>query len=142
LRPLRLSALQKATSYGNIVILTASKSGSDALVLTSSGVHHVPFQGLDFQQLSAFANSIRLASLGQGIFQFISEADRAHVDGHNGMSAFPETTDVIQLWTEARKMGRATGRQIPVDETFRFVLASLWRRVAEPVILSLNLKVC
>jgi hypothetical protein len=143
LLPVRFSALHKATSYGNIVILTSSKlSGSDALVLTSSGVHHIPFQGLDYEQLSAFANSIRLASSGQDIFEFIPEADGAHVDGHaKRMSSFPETVDFTGLWAEARKIGRAPGRQIPPDETFRSVLASLWRRVVEPIILSLNLKV-
>jgi hypothetical protein len=43
LRPSRLSTLQSAATNGPVVILNASRTGCAALILTSSGVQHVPF---------------------------------------------------------------------------------------------------
>jgi len=48
LRPSRISVLQGAAVDAPVVILNASKSGCDGLIVTSSDVKHVPLPGLSF----------------------------------------------------------------------------------------------
>ena len=61
LEPTPLHGLQKAALKGPIVILNASKTRCDALIMTPAGVDHIPFPELDPPRVDALAQLTRLA---------------------------------------------------------------------------------
>ncbi|KIM71698.1 hypothetical protein PILCRDRAFT_82523 [Piloderma croceum F 1598] len=119
LGPSRLSTLQNATVNTPVVILNASKTGCAALVLTSTGVQHVPLPAL------SFVEAHRLAKLIQSAIT---------------IPVFSGTMQSLRLWIGARHMGRASDTQMKPEEIFHFVLHILWASAIEPVIHTLHLQ--
>ncbi|KAF8512788.1 CHAT domain-containing protein [Gautieria morchelliformis] len=110
LRPQRFSTRLSAATEGPVVILNASNTGCDALILTSSGVQHVPLV-LALADVTALVNCIQLATAPDSRDPALSASIRADVEGLEGL------TDDLQT-----------------------VLAVLWRSVVKPVIQSLALE--
>ena len=65
LLPKKLEALKRAAAHGPVILLTATESSCDALIVTSTGVEHVPLSadltGLDVRDLAiAIQNTLRM----------------------------------------------------------------------------------
>ena len=56
LLPKKLESLKRAAAHGPVILLTATESSCDALIVTSTGVEHVPLSadltGLDVRDLA------------------------------------------------------------------------------------------
>jgi len=143
LHPSRLSTLQSAAVDAPVVILNASQSGCDALIMTSSNVKHIPLPDLPFIVINALARLIRMATPGNSLRQvsllpmiddllrpmpFNPDAERSLrqlVEGRAGRPASESNTQLVDS-----------------EDIFRFILDVLWISAVQPVINSLNLKVC
>jgi hypothetical protein len=135
LRPSRLSALQGAVADGSVVVLNASKTGCAALVLTTTGVQHVPLPDLSLNQVIELTKLIRYA---------IAKGDREPQANHiHFESLVPFISDTLQLLRESleRHLGRASNTSVQADDIFRYVLGVLWVSVVEPIIRLLALEV-
>jgi hypothetical protein len=140
LLPSRLSTLQGAAANGPVVILNTSRSGSDALIMTSSYVQHIPLLGLDFIAIRSLAKLIQNATATN--HTLLPGADQAQTEGL--FLRMPELSDRLRhlrQMIEDRHIGRASDAQMLPEDTFRMVLAMLWVWVVHPVIRSLNLEV-
>ncbi|KAF8512786.1 CHAT domain-containing protein [Gautieria morchelliformis] len=136
LRPRRLSTLLPAATEGPVVILNASNTGCDGLILTSSGVQHVPLV-LVLADVTALVNCIQLATASGSRDPALSASIRAHVEGLEQMLPF-NTLQLLRHTSESRVMARAKfGGQ---TDDLQTVLAVLWRSVVKPVIQSLALE--
>jgi hypothetical protein len=141
LRPSRLSTLQGAAANGPVVVLNASKTGCSALILTSTGVQHVPFADLSFTDVIILVKLTHYASAQSGRDALPLESNRALVEGLvQRMPFHSDTMQMLRLPFE-RHVGRASGTPAQPDDIFRLVLASLWVSVVEPVIHLLGLEV-
>jgi hypothetical protein len=137
LRPKRFSTLQTATANGPIVILNTGKSGSDALIMTSSSVKHIPLPYMGTAKIYHLVQLTRAASRG-----ILSEADHTVINGFiQQVDGVSDTLRFLTMRDDNRHIGRTSGAAIHPDDIFRFVLAELWLSVAKPVIHSLNLEV-
>jgi hypothetical protein len=139
LRPSRLSTLQSAAVDAPVVILNASKSGCDALIMTSSDVKHIPLPNLSFPVINELVRLIRTASAGNSLL-----LPKIH-DLFSRMSLDSDVELSLRQSVEGRKMMElesAPTRLVDSEAIFRLVLGILWRSVMEPVIDSLNLEVC
>jgi hypothetical protein len=112
LQPKHFSELRQVASGGPVVILNASSSGCDALVITQSGVQCVPLPNLELDDVSALHSTLQTS------MQF--NRVRCHPSDRASRPVIP---------------GRS-----PEDQ-FRFVLGELWRLVSLPVVRALHLKV-
>ncbi|KAF8501977.1 CHAT domain-containing protein [Gautieria morchelliformis] len=132
LRPRRLSTLLGAAAEAPVVILNASSTGCAALILTSSGVRHVPLV-LTFADVAVLVNRIQIATALGTRDPTLSVSIRAHVDVLL-LQMLPSTT--LQLLQE-RYMTRVRidGQS---DDDYQTVLAVLWESVVKPVIRSLG----
>ena len=124
-----LHKLQKAAKNRPIMMLNASKSRCDALIVTSAGVDHVPFPGLDPLSIDALtwftciaqANSwnVEISSSDQmSLETLIQRNDGFRLDGHlvpNGL--------------------------IPGHDILASTLELLWFEVVQPVMSHLQLTV-
>ena len=140
LRPSRLSTLQMAAVDAPVVILNASKSGCDALIMTSSNVKHIPLPNLCITDINKLVRLIRMASGGNSLRK---------------PSLHPKVDDIFQLMTfnsdvepslgqlvESRQMKRVSDTRFDSEDIFCHVLHVLWISVMQPVINALNLEVC
>jgi tetratricopeptide (TPR) repeat protein len=141
LRPSRLSTLQQAATNGPVVILNASKTACTALILTSTGVQHIPFPDLNFRVIARLVNLLRYAIAQGGRNTLLLESDRALVEGVLQQTpVISDTLRSLRLPLE-RHVRRVSGTSAQPDEIFRFVLGVLWESVAEPIIRMLELEV-
>ncbi|KIM73862.1 hypothetical protein PILCRDRAFT_80603 [Piloderma croceum F 1598] len=132
----RLSTLQRAAANGPVVILNASKSGCDGLIMTSSHVEHIPLPGLGFEFVKILVGLIQTAtarnSLQSGDFLVkISPLLQQ-------MSFVSDATRSLRQSVEDRHCKRVSDTPMDPEDIFRFVLGALWIFVVEPVIDSLN----
>ncbi|KIM74613.1 hypothetical protein PILCRDRAFT_14277 [Piloderma croceum F 1598] len=141
LRPSRLSTLQCAANNGPIVILNASQTGCNALILTSTGVQHtIPFPDLNFTLLTKLVKLLRYA-IGYGGSRDapLLESNRELVE--DILQQMPFISDTLQLRLPSeRHLGRISTTSSQPDEVFRFVLGVLWVSVSKPIIGMLELK--
>ncbi|THH12052.1 hypothetical protein EW146_g7830 [Bondarzewia mesenterica] len=131
LLPKSFDILHGAASRGPVVIVNASRSRCDALVLTSSTVKHVP---LDLTIVDALIlvhckrHAASSSPLPQGLQKFLEKV-------------VGKTRD---LMTEEQRHLRPkridVKRQRHPDETFQDILRTLWKCVVEPILHSLDLK--
>ena len=133
LKPAPFHELQKAASNGLIVMLNATKSRFDVLIVTSSGVGHVPFPGLNPSSVDAFAERTRFV-----------QANAKNID--------PKILDQTSLQTlkednlEENQVDdslRLFGGLVPhgPGDTLASVLKSLWVEAAQLVISHLQITV-
>jgi hypothetical protein len=141
LRPSRLSALQDAAADGPIVILNTSASSSDALILTISGVEHVPLPDLSLADVELLVKEIQIASMSSRKNPSLPEADYARIHGaFRQIRVLSSPLQFLNLSVEARHAHRASDDQMQPEDIFRRVLGILWVSAVEPVIRRLSLE--
>jgi tetratricopeptide (TPR) repeat protein len=141
LRPNRIFSLQHAAANGPIVVLNASKTRCDALILKSTGVHYVPFPNLGLVEVSFLVKLIRYATAEDSRDTFFLKSNPAHVEGLvQQMPFISDTLRLLRLPLE-RHVKRVSDISEYRNDIFRYVLGVLWEAVAKPVIQSLDLMV-
>jgi hypothetical protein len=134
LHPKSFHALQQAAKHGPIVLLNASKSGCDGLILTLDNIIHIPFQDLTLEILKQLVDMIKVASSPVGIRLHIFEETGGFLEtsGQN-----PQTLGDI-----SERAGRMASivRHNP-ENLFQHVLGQLWLTIVHPVIQVLKLQV-
>jgi hypothetical protein len=140
LRPSRLSTLQSAAVDAPVVILNASESGCDALIMTSSDVKHIPLPNLSFTVINKLVRLIQTAASGN---RLLRESFLPMIDNlFRQMSFNSDVERSLRQSVEGRHMKRVSDTPLDSEDIFRLVLYGLWISVAQPVIDSLNLEVC
>jgi hypothetical protein len=135
LRPRRLSTLLGAAAKAPVVILNASSTGCAALILTASGVRHVPLV-LTFTDVTTLVNRIQLAAALGTRDPILSASIHARVDDLL-LQMLPSTIlQPSQHMLESREMTRVRINRQSEDD-FQMVLAVLWESAIKPVIDSL-----
>ena len=137
LRPLQLSTLQGAATQTPVVILNASKAGCDALIVTSTGVHHVPLV-LTFANVTQLVKLVKHATAPSNRDPLDAEANRAHVE--DLLQQMPLLSNTLQLFRQTLERGALT-RIAGSDLLFQYVLAMLWESGIKDVIHLLDFKV-
>ena len=143
LRPSRLSTLQSAAANGPVVILNASQSGCAALIVTSTGVQHVPFMDLGLSEVTKLVELIRHA---------IAEGAEGAEGGKNALVHESNRTRVIDLVRQMPlisdrlqmlrpRLGQKSDNLTGPDDIFRYVLCTLWLSVVKPILDLLHLEV-
>jgi hypothetical protein len=142
LRTSQLSTLQGAAAKGPVVILNASEAGCSALILSSTGVRHLPFLELTFTSVTTLVKLIQSAIGSDGRDASALESNRIHVERLvQQMPLLSETLQLLRFPLESRHIQRISNIATTPDDIFRYVLAILWESVIEPVIRELNLEV-
>ncbi|THH14418.1 hypothetical protein EW146_g5907 [Bondarzewia mesenterica] len=135
LLPKPLVILKNAASRGPVVIINASQSRCDALILTSSTVKHVP---LDLTTTDAhnLVHSMRLA------VSSLAPPEHLHASLAELIGKTRDIGDVniVEQERHFRVKRVSDVRKRNPEETFQDMLAVLWRFLAQPVINSLHLK--
>lgn len=141
LRPSRLSTLQGAAADGSVVILNASEAACVALILTSTGIQHIPLLDLSFVAVTKLVKLLRYAISQEGRDVLLVESNRALVDSL--VQQVPSLSDTLQLLRQPleRHVKRESNTSVQPDDIFRYVLGVLWESVVEPVIRRLDLEV-
>ena len=140
LRPSRLSTLQGAAVDAPVVILNASKTGCDALIITSSDVKHIPLSDLSFADINVLVMLLQTVtaknpSLPESLLEIIDDL-------------FQPTSFISDAGRSLResvkdRLGRKVSvTQVDPEDIFLLVLDVLWISAIQPVIGSLNLEVC
>ena len=141
LLPQGLASLKKAAMHGPVIIINSTQSSCDALIITSTGVEHVP-----------------VSSNLTGLDAVVLVKSIMHTTGFKGSAPLPQelqiplaslVQDAVQtrdptLSEQDRHLGRRKTHPAAMrdpDDVFRSVLATLWKSVVQPVILRLNLEV-
>jgi len=133
--------LQHGAANGPVVILNASNTGCAALILTATGVQHVPFPNLSFVAVTDLVKLLRHAVAQDGRNPSLPKSNGTHVDGLVQQIPFVIDTSQLLRPPSERHIGRASDRSEQPEEVFRYVLGVLWKSVVEPVIRRLDLKV-
>jgi hypothetical protein len=139
LRPNRLSTLQDAAVSAPVVILNASKSGCDCLIMTSCDVKHVPLSGLSFDFVKTLVGLMQTATARNSLLSgdFLVKINCLFQQ----MSFNSDATRSLRRSVEERHVKRVSDARVDPEDIFRFVLCMLWISVVRPVIDSLNLEV-
>jgi len=133
--------LQHAAVDCPVIILNASETGCAALILTLTGVQHVPFPNLDFTEVNTLVKLIRHAITQDGGDSSLHRSSHIAVEGLIEQTPLhSEIMQQLRLPLE-RHIGRASDTSRRPDDIFRFVLGALWESVVNPVIRTLDLKV-
>jgi tetratricopeptide (TPR) repeat protein len=141
LHPKQLSTLQGAAADGPVVVLNASQSACDTLILTPTGVRHIPLPDLSITDVTKLVKLIHCAIAQDGRDILHPESNRAHIEGL--VQQIPFISDTLQLlrWPLERHIGRVSDIFEQSDNIFRYVLGMLWEAVVEPIVHMLDLKV-
>jgi hypothetical protein len=141
LRPKQLSTLQGAAADGPVVVLNASQSACDALILTPTRVRHIPLPDLSITDVTKLVKLIHCAIAQDGRDILHPESNRAHIEGL--VQQIPFISDTLQLLRRPleRHIGRVPDIFEQSDNIFRYVLGMLWEAVVEPIVHMLDLKV-
>jgi tetratricopeptide (TPR) repeat protein len=134
LQPKPFHALQRAAKHGPIVLLNASRSGCDGLILTSDGVQHVPLPDITITTLQALCVTIKMALSFSGMRMELPDAADTMVE------TVVEKLRNHDYYTER---GGRLSKPVQHDpqDLFRDVLGLLWFSVVHPVIQALGLQV-
>jgi hypothetical protein len=141
LRPNRLSTLQGAAIDALVIILNASKSTCDALIMTSSGhVQHISLPNLNFTVINTLATLIQSVTASNNLLQgsvlpLIS----------NLFQQLPPISDAelsLRQLVEGQHGKPVSDTRIDPEDILCHVLGVLWTSAIQPVIESLNLEVC
>ncbi|THH12051.1 hypothetical protein EW146_g7828, partial [Bondarzewia mesenterica] len=159
LGPKRFSALERAASHGPVVILNASRSSCNALIVTLSGIHHIPISGLSSDAAVGLIFLIRLALSSEArstpLFSMLGKSFIA-MDQNSipptgsevmqfSLDSFPEEVrndpDFLRLLDDQDRHGkRLSSRTLKQDDVFHAVLAKLWTCIVGPVLRFLDMK--
>ncbi|THH04718.1 hypothetical protein EW146_g10105 [Bondarzewia mesenterica] len=133
LLPKSFDILQRAASRGPVVIINASQSSCDALILTSSTVKHVPLD-LTMADSEDLVHSMRFAASSLPLPQDLQASLEELIDKRR------ESMTEEQPERHLRVKRIAVTRHRNPDQVFQDILRILWECVIKPVILSLDLK--
>ncbi|KAJ6526443.1 hypothetical protein B0H19DRAFT_1385724 [Mycena capillaripes] len=130
LLPKSISKLQKASSNGPVVMLNATTSGCDALLVTQEGVKHVPLPAISIETTERLVHILRMTISSKGVRSdnFAAASDALEV------LLNPTRTDTRLKAVRIPPAGRTA------SDPFSSVLGLLWTTVARPIISALNLK--
>jgi hypothetical protein len=131
LLPTPFEVLQKAATYGPIVMLNASDSTCDALIITLSNVTHVSLPRCTPKDIRMLVKMTQIACGARQGSVFKSQI--------NALSA--TMRDSPKVHREDRHGGPAKMLVANDEEVLQEVLAMLWVSVAKPILRSMNLKV-
>jgi hypothetical protein len=131
LLPASFDTLQKAAAYGPIVILNASDSSCDALIMISVDIIHVPLPRCTLVNLTELVKLVQRACMPG----FVPIAKSKIQAVTKTFRDFPESS------REDRYGRIACSTGANADDIFREVLAILWESVVEPIFTLMNLKV-
>lgn len=152
LRPKTLSGLRSAASHGPVVILNGSHGAwraysCSALIMTLTGVQHVPLPGFTLGHAESFVQIIRAMTRGaghlpdglDGILQLVEDGADYVI-----RQPIPDQLDTgLQESSDyaTRQAIRVAAPKTSSDSIFRWVLAQLWTGVVEPIVRTLKLEV-
>ena len=128
LQPKSINKLKQASLNGPVVMLNATTSGCDALIVMQDEVKHIPLPDISFEMTQTLHNMIQKALSSNGIRSVVDDDEFQRL--------------LVQIHSDdCRK-----GKQIPdpgntPEDLFEVVLRKLWLTVVCPVIHGLNLKV-
>jgi hypothetical protein len=124
-----------------VVMLNTSESGSDALIVSLTGVRHVPLPALSIMHLGQLVKLMQYAIAKDGRDASLYESNCAHVEGL--IQQVPFTSDILQsLRLPLERHGRrVSDTSEQADHIFHYILGVLWESVVEPIIQSLDLTV-
>ena len=130
----RLATLKMAAVHGPVILLNATLSSCDALIVTSTSVERVPLSlQLSDQQVILLANSLLTA-----VSSFSSFTNKYK----GSFETLLEHTQTSRGFLHDRKAGHHQKVSLQnVDDILRGVLAVLWKLVVRPVIHHLKLEV-
>jgi len=132
LRPNSLAKLKRAAANGPVVILNSSKSESSALIMTLSGVEHVP--------LPKF--TVEIAWMLVKLIQVATSMENFPLAKSQLKALMHHTRSLLEpLYGDDRGSMQATKIAASPDDIFKSVLEILWTSVAEPIIHCLALTV-
>ena len=136
LLPQKLESLKAAAARGPVVLLNATQSSCDALIVTLTGVQHIPLSSnLTGRDIATLADSVYSAASRSRLSQTTQTLLETLVQKAKGSRS-------VLLNEEDRKLRpRPSPRPQPEPDILRDVLATLWYLVVRPVILTLELKV-
>ncbi|TFK38942.1 CHAT domain-containing protein [Crucibulum laeve] len=128
LKPYRFSDLEKAAADIPIVVLTANKLGSAALVMNETDVQHIALPDINLHDLKRLIKRLGKATRGRNI-RFPSDPKITPPEPHVQPPAF-------------RRAGRLaeTPQIVDQDLIIKNILASLWIAIVEPIVRLLKLK--
>ena len=129
LRPKRISTLLGSGSKAPLVILNACNAGCAALILSSTGVQHVPFPKLSLANLAWLVELMQIAT-----------APGSRDGSKDLVLQMPPLSDTLWILRQTLERGGMI-QSTRSDMVFRFVLTVLWEAVIEPVIRQLRLEV-
>jgi hypothetical protein len=126
LQPKSISKLQEASSKGPVIMLNASATQCDALVVTQDQVKHVALSNITAEMAHVLGSVIQIALSPNGI--------------HSAHDKLQPLLELIHT-TEHRKRDPPSEVGFTAEDLFEHILRLLWLTVTHPVIQELNLKV-
>jgi hypothetical protein len=154
LRPRRFSVLQSACSERGhvegvdagvgktIIILCATPKNTDALILTTKGVKHLPLSGLSFEQMLVLVNLVHRGSIA-GYSRYstpqIEEVPSARLQ--EVAYTLPGFEQLFSSERAVKKLPASADKTPSTSAILSFVLKMLWLNVVEPIVKFLDLKV-
>ncbi|TFK31076.1 CHAT domain-containing protein, partial [Crucibulum laeve] len=131
--PRRFHALKQAANDSPVVILNASISGCDALIVTNEGVAHMPLNKFDMKKGNMLVRLIQVSST--------SNSMRSLNNGNPSSAVRLSTEDSANGIMHNLRMGRpARSSTVEVDDIYRYVLEVLWDDIVQPVIQHLQIQ--
>ena len=154
LRPRRFSILQSACSEcghlegvdggvgKTIVILCATPKNTDALILTTKGVRHLPLSGLSFEQMVVLVNLVHRGSMA-GYSRYSSPQIEEVLSTRLQEVAYtlPGFEQLFSSERAVKELSANADKAPSTSAILSFVLKMLWLKVVEPVVKLLDLKV-
>ncbi|TFK25618.1 hypothetical protein FA15DRAFT_590168 [Coprinopsis marcescibilis] len=126
LRPKTFDELQESASNGPVVLLTSSLNGSDALIVTTEGVKHIPYPQLEYHHLATYAELFTefLSATGEGSKKLTEN----------------QVMQLEILQQETRGARPAQGRNVMnLDQRFKSLLKTIWMAIVRPIVVALGL---
>jgi tetratricopeptide (TPR) repeat protein len=122
LKPKSISKLREASSNGPVIMLNATSSRCDALIVTQDQVKHIVLSSITAETARCLGSDIQKALYHSGIRTT-----------HDTLQAFLEPS-----YSSKHRKPRLADHT--AEDTFKEVLEKLWFTVARPVIQALDLK--
>jgi tetratricopeptide (TPR) repeat protein len=154
LRPRRFSVLQSACSERGhvegvdagvgktIIILCATPKNTDALILTTKGVKHLPLSGLSFEQMLVLVNLVHRGSIA-GYSRYSTPQIEEVLSARLQEVAYtlPGFEQLFSSERAVKELSASADKTPSTSAILSFVLKMVWLNVVEPIVKFLDLKV-
>ncbi|TFK43081.1 CHAT domain-containing protein [Crucibulum laeve] len=135
LRPRRFHHLQSAASPGEtIIVINGSEQSTDALIMTSDELTHIPLPNIPFTKAQTL---VKLVQAGSTTGRDISHSEAFIPYAHTIVDDIPDFEDVLATSRGGKVARKSRSRS---DEIFIYVLATLWDGIVKPIVRHLNLE--